>query len=115
MCYYELIGSTLLPVNISFNTVSPTVISVQWNILKACASLTNHTGFEYKVKYNKLKTIEVVETLNITGKVNDTRAKVFLKGLTPHKNYSIQIVVVDEQGIVRHFTDPVTVHTQEDG
>ena len=91
------------------------MISIQWDILKACTSSANHSVFKYKVKYNELKTTEALETLNITGGVNGTRVEVFLKGLIPHKTYSIQIAVVDEQGIVGSFTDPVALGTPEDG
>ena len=92
--------------------MSPNIISAQWDILKACATSINNTMFKYEVKY---KSSEAVETLNETGEVNVTRVEVFVKGLIPHKTYSIQIVVRDEQGIVGHFTDPVTVETPEDG
>ena len=92
------------------------MILAQWDILKACASSANHSVFKYKVKYNEIKTTEALETLNIiTGEVNGTRVEAFLKGLVPHKNYSIQIAVVDEQGIVGPFTDPVALRTPEDG
>ena len=92
--------------------MSPNIISAQWNILKACATPTNYTVFKYVVNY---KSIEAVETLNETGEVNVTRVKVFMKGLIPHRNYSIQIAVLDGQGFVGPFTDPVTLETPEDG
>ena len=92
--------------------MSPNIISVQWDILKACATPTNYSMFKYVVKY---KPIEAVETLNETGAVNVTRVKVFVKGLIPHRNYSIQIAVLDEQGFVGPFTDPLTLGTPEDG
>ena len=92
--------------------MSPNIISAQWDILKQCATPTNYTVFKYVVNY---KSTEAVETLNESGESNVTRVKVFVKGLIPHRNYSIQIAVLDEQGFVGPFTDPVTLGTPEDG
>ena len=92
--------------------MSPNIISVQWDILKQCATPTNYTVFKYVVNY---KSTEAVETLTETGESNVTRVKVIVKGLIPHRNYSIQIAVLDEQGFVGPFTDPVTLGTPEDG
>ena len=92
--------------------MSPNIISVQWDILKACVTSINYTMFKYVVNY---KSIEAVETLNESGEVNITRVKVFVKGLVPYRNYSIQIAVLDGQGFVGPFTDPVTLETPEDG
>ena len=92
--------------------MSSSIISAQWDILKACAASTNYTVFKYVVNY---KSTKAVETQNITGEVNVTRVRVFLKGLIPHRNYSIQIAVVDEPRIVGTFTYPVTLQTSEDG
>ena len=92
--------------------MSPSIIYIQWDILKECATSTNYTMFKYVVNY---KSTEAVETLNDTGEVNVTRVKVFVKGLIPYRNYSIQIAVLDGQGFVGPFTDPVTLGTPEDG
>ena len=109
---FIFLGSSALPVNVNLNAVSPNIISAQWDILKACATSTNYTMFKYVVNY---KSIEAVETLNETGEVNITRVKVFMKGLIPYKSYSIQIAVLDKDGFVGPFTDPVTLGTPEDG
>ena len=43
-----------------------------------------------------------------------TKTKVLLTGLTPHTNYSIKVVAVDEMGDVGPYSYPVTIQTPED-
>ena len=94
--------------NISVDRMSPTVILLQWDILKSCSSITNVVRF--RVQYTsggKLESVDQNEELHAT------KVEVSLTGLTPYTNYSIQVAVVDE--VVGPFTDPIVLVTLEDG
>ena len=108
---YECKGSSALPLNFSVERVGPRVISLEWDILKSCSSITNgNIVVRFRVQYtsdSELESIDQNEQLNVT------KVKVSLTGLNPYTNYSIQIAVVDE--VVGPFTDPIAVVTLEDG
>ena len=58
-----------------------------------------------------IESVDKTETMSTTARV----VEVVLTQLTPYTNYSIQVAVVDEQGVVGPFTDPITVKTLESG
>ena len=106
-------GSSVLPVNISVDSVSQTAISVQWNILMACSSSTKDIVIRCRVQY--YDTSGEVEAIDVIGELSEEMIEIFLNGLTPYTNYSIQIAIVDEQGVAGAFTHPITMETKEDG
>ena len=99
-------------VHVILDRVRPTVISVQWDILWSCSSTNNDEDIKFRVKYTSGSELK---SLDQNAELHVTRIKVFLTGLTPYTNYSIQIAVVDEQGVVETNTDPIAIMTLEDG
>ena len=101
----------MLPVNISAERVGPRVISIEWDILKSCISITNdNMVVRFRVQYTSDGKWESVDQ---NEQLNATKVKVSLTKLIPYTNYSIQIAVVDE--VVGSFTNPILLMTLEDG
>ena len=100
-------GASDLPVNVHSNFSSPTVISVKWDLLRACSPVSD-LKVTYRVKYTAESSGEVEE-------LSATRVKASLTGLTPFTNYSIQIATVNEHGVVGLYSYPITIQTPEDG
>ena len=103
-------GASHTAVNVSANVTSPTVISVKWDLLRAC----NQDG-DLIVKYRLAESSGEVQSFDQKGKPSVTRIEASLIGLTPYTNYSIQIATVNEHGVVGLYSDPITVQTPEDG
>ena len=108
-------GSSVLPVNVSVERVRPTVISVQWDILWPCSLTSNNKDIKFRVQYTSPSNGLLESVDQSVGEKYSARVEVLLPGLTPYTKYSIQIAVVDEQGVVEAFTAPITVKTQENG
>ena len=109
-------GSSVLPVNVSVERVRPTVISVQWDILWPCSLTTsNNKDIKFRVQYTSPSNGLLESVDQFVGEKYSARVEVLLPGLTPYTKYSIQVAVLDEQGAVEAFTDPITVETRENG
>ena len=97
-------GVSQLAVNVSANAVSPTVISVKWDFLRACNQSSDQVT--YRVRYTAESSGE--EELSATRVAS-------LTGLTPFTNYSIQIATVNEHEGVGLYSSPIKIQTPEDG
>ena len=109
----NFVGSSSITTNIKEKVMSPTVISVKWDLLRACNPV-NDLIVEYRVEYTEVSSGEL-KSVNQSGELNVTSAKASLTGLTPYTNYSIRIATVNEHGIVGLYSYPIIVQTPEDG
>ena len=100
-------GVSDLPVNVRFNFSSPTVISVKWDLLRACSPVSD-LKVTYRLQYTADSSVEVKE-------LSATRVEASLTRLSPYTNYSIQITTVNEYGVVGFYSYPITVQAPEDG
>ncbi|CAI8021983.1 Protein sidekick-2 [Geodia barretti] len=108
----ELSGTSELSVNVTAEAVSSTVISVQWDHLRACSPVS-HLSVKFSVKYTAVFSA-VSEVINQTGELIVTSTEAMLTGLTPYTNYSITVAVVNEMGNVGPYSYPTTNRTLED-
>ena len=93
--------------NVTAEAESSTVISVQWDHLRACGPVSHPS-----VKFSVMYTVVFSEVRNQT---EETTTEAMLTGLTPYTNYSITVAVVNEMGNVGPFSYPITYQTLEDG
>ena len=93
--------------------VTPTIISVQWDILSACNPVSDQMII-FRVQYTAVAS-GVVQSVDHNGEWNQTTPEDTLVGLTPHTNYSIEIAAVNEEGDVGPFSVPLQILTPEDG
>ena len=100
------------PHNVAVIVVNSTVISVQWDGLTLCSQV-NGLIVEYRVQYTA-ESSGVVQSIDVAGEWNVTRAQTSLTGLAPYTNYSIQVAAVNEQGDVGLYSDPIITQTHED-
>ena len=96
--------------NVTAEVVSSTVISVQWDHLKACSPVSD-LSFKFSVKYTAVFSAasEVINELFVS------LTEAMLTGLTPYTNYSITVAVVNEMGNVGPYSYPITMQCDEDG
>ena len=99
-------GVSQLAVNVSANAVSATVISVKWDLLRAC-----NQGSDLKVTYRVRYTAESSGEEELSA----TRVEASLTGLPPYTNYFIQVATVNEHEGVGLYSYPITIQTPEDG
>ena len=96
--------------NVTAEAESSTVISVQWDHLRACSPV-GHLSVKFSMKY----TAVFSAASDRTGELIVTSTEAMLTGLTPYTNYSIIIAVVNEMGNVGPYSYPTTNRTLEDG
>ena len=100
------------PHNVTAKVVNSTVISVQWDGPIPCSQV-NGLIVEYGVQYTA-ESRDVVQSMDVVGEWNVSRAQTSLTGLTPYTNYSIQVAAVNEHGDVGLYSDPIITQTLED-
>ena len=69
------------------------------------------------VKYIVQYTAEssgVVQSIDVAGEWNVTKAQTSLTGLTPYTNYSTKVPAMNEQGDVGLYSYPITAQILED-
>ena len=93
--------------------MSPTVISVKWDLLRACSPVGDLI-VKYRVQYTAESSGEL-KSVERSGQLSVTRVKALLTGLTPYTNYSIRIATVNEHGVAGLYSYPITIQTPEDG
>jgi hypothetical protein len=106
------LGTSDLSVNVTAEAVSSTVISVQWDHLRACSPVSDLSD-KFSVKYTAVFSA-ASEVINQTGELIVTSTEAMLTGLTPYTNYSITVAVVNEMGNVGPYSYPTTNRTLED-
>ena len=111
--YFSVAGTSDLSVNVTAEAESSTVISVQWDHLRACGPVS-HLSVKFSVKYTAVFSA-ASEVINQPGELIVSSTKAMLTGLTPFTNYSIIVAIVNEMGNVGPFSYPITYQTLEDG
>ena len=96
--------------NVTAETVSSTSISVYWEHLRVCSHVNDLT-VTFRVQY----ATGTVHNMENVRELMAAKTKTLLAGLTPHTNYSITVVAVNEMGDVGPYSYPVTIQTPEDG
>ena len=99
--------------NVTAEAVSSTVISVQWDHLRACGPVI-HLSVKFSVKYTAVFSA-ASEVINQTGEIIVSLTEAMLTGLTPYTNYSITVAVVNEMGNAGPYSYSTTNRTLEDG
>ena len=99
--------------NVTAEAESSTVISVQWDHLRACSPVS-HPSVKFSVMYAAVFSA-ASEVIDRTGELFVSSTEAMLTGLTPYTNYSITVAVVNEMGNVGPFSYPITYQTLEDG
>ena len=110
---FSVSGTSDLSVNVTAEAESSTVISVQWDHLRACGPVS-HLSVKFSVKYTAVFSA-ASEVINQPGEINVSSTEAMLTGLTPYTNYSITVAVVNEMGNVGPYSYPTTNQTLEDG
>ena len=100
------------PHNVTAIVVNSTVISVQWDGLTPCSQV-NGLIVKYIVQYTA-ESSGVVQSIDVAGEWNVTKAQTSLTGLTPYTNYSTKVAARNEQGDVGLYSYPITAQTLED-
>ena len=103
-------GATQLPVDVTGEAVSSTVISVKWDHLRACRA-----GSHLSANNSVLNAIVEYTTVHQIKELFATTSEALLIGLTPFTNYTIKVAAVNERGDVGPYSYPITVQTHEDG
>ena len=93
--------------------ITPTTISVQWDILRACNPVSDQM-VTFRVQYTAVAS-GVVQSVDHNGEWNAAEHETTLTGMTPYTNYSIEIAAVDEERDVGPFSVPLEIMTLEDG
>ena len=107
MYYYHFdSGESDLSVNVTAEAVSSTVISVQWDHLRACGPVSDLSD-KFSVKYTAM--------FSADSEVLIATSEAALTGLTPYTNYFITVAVVNEMENVGPYSYPITNRTLEDG
>ena len=101
----------MAPQNARIRVESSTRILVQWDGLSPCSEVNGNIT-QYTVRYQELPN-DRMESVQVPG-VWNVGGEVTLSGLTPFTNYSIEVAVVNSQGDVGVFSEPVTGQTDED-
>ena len=99
--------------NVTAKAISSTVISVQWDTLRACSHV-NNLLLNFKVQYS-VKSSDNFGNISNIRQLNAIRSEAQLTGVKPYTNYSIKIAAVNEMGDVGPYNYPVTIQTPEDG
>ena len=111
--YFFDLGASLVAMNVTAEAISSTVISVQWDIMRACSHV-NDLLLNFKVQYS-VKSSDDIGHISNTGQLNATQSEAQLTGLKPYTIYSIKIAAVNEMGDVGPYSYPVIIQTPEDG
>ena len=94
--------------NVRGEVKSSTSISLQWEDLMACNSISPIVM--YKVKYAPESRGRMTNTT-----VNETRRKdILLTGLVPYTNYSIEVAAMNEEGKIGPYSYRLSEETLED-
>ena len=107
---HTLFCSTELPVDVTGEAVSSTVISVKWDHLRACRA-DSHLSANNSVLNVTVEYTAVHQTKELCA----TASEALLVGLTPFTNYTIKVAIVNMSGDVGPYSYPITVQTPEDG
>ena len=108
LIYYLYSGASELPVNVTGEAVSSTVISVKWDHLRACGG-GSHLSASYMNFIVEYIAVHQIKELFATT------SEALLIGLTPFTNCTIKVAAVNESGDVGPYSYPITVQTLEDG
>ena len=99
--------------NVTAEAVTSRVISIQWDVLRACSHVNDLYVF-FKVQYS-VKSSDDTGNLSNTKQLNAPQTEAQLTGIKPYTNYSIKVAVVNEVGDVGPYSYPVIAQTPEYG
>ena len=97
--------------NVTAEAVTSKVISVQWDVLRACSHI-NDLLLNFKVQYS-VECSDDTGNISNTKQLNATQTQTQLTGIKPYTNCSIKVAAVNEMGDVGPYSYPVTTQTPE--
>ena len=93
-------GTSQLAVKVTVEAVSSTMVSVQWDYLRACNQISGLPVI-FTVQHTLMSSIKDYNgIIKQTRVMNTTNTQAQLSGLMPYTNYSIKVAVVNEMGDV---------------
>ena len=110
------LGAAESPQYVHITKIQSSSIAVKWHGFSKCR-YANGPIASFRVQYYAVPSGKLITT---DRKVDFTRyeysegATIWLSGLTPYTNYSIQVAAVNILGHIGPYSDPITVQTAED-